>query len=323
MNMWGIHAGSTALADSLFMDRGVIAVGWPDVGDLAVLGSDRESFRRRVRETHKGRTDQQVASIVGVLYRFVHDLKDGDLIVYPRRIDRTVRLGRVVGPYSHRPDWDAHYCNVRPCEWINERPRTAFWQTALQEIGSAITLFRIREHAEHFQAVFRGDRSDGPVEQPLPDLQVSVEDFIIRRLEHELKGAPLERFVKDLLEAMGYRCRLTKVSGDGGIDVEASRGPLGFEPPIVRAQVKSSTDNVSDALVKQLFGSVNQGEYALFVTLGGYTRNAIEFAKSKPNLSLVGGKEFVALILEHYESLGPSSKAVLPLKRSYVPDVEE
>jgi restriction system protein len=32
--VWGIHAGATGDADSLFLKQAVAAIGWPEFGDL-------------------------------------------------------------------------------------------------------------------------------------------------------------------------------------------------------------------------------------------------------------------------------------------------
>jgi restriction system protein len=96
---------------------------------------------------------------------------------------------------------------------------------------------------------------------------------------------------------------------------------LGFEPPIVRAQVKSTTSSIGDSDVKHLFASINAGEFGLFVTLGGFSKPAEEFARSKANLSLITGKRLAELVMEHYSTLNPSSKAIVPLRQSLVPDV--
>lgn len=296
------------------------------MGDLAELAPSRDAFKAKLKASYSNYTDPQLPGFTGILYRFTHEMKVGDHVIYPRKSDRTVHLGVIAGGYVYQPSVDASFPNMRAVTWEKSLPRTAFQQTALHEIGSAITLFQVREHLEHFLEVFGGSakpkESDEAAEGTIyTEVYESTEDFVIRRLEKHLKGAPLERFVKDLLEAMGYRCRLTKTSGDGGVDVEAARGPLGFEPPIVKAQVKSTTHNTSDADVKHLFASVNPGEFGLFVTLGGFTRPAEDFARSKANLSLVGGSKLVELILEHYDQLSPSSKAIIPMKHSLIPDV--
>jgi len=40
-NLWGIHAGKTGDADSLFLRKSCVAVGWTKMGDLASLKPDR------------------------------------------------------------------------------------------------------------------------------------------------------------------------------------------------------------------------------------------------------------------------------------------
>jgi hypothetical protein len=34
---WGIHTGATGDADKLFLQNNVIALGWPEMGDLTTL----------------------------------------------------------------------------------------------------------------------------------------------------------------------------------------------------------------------------------------------------------------------------------------------
>ena len=48
--IWGIHAGKTGDADSLFLKKDCIAVGWTKMGDLSVLKPDRDAFKARVVE---------------------------------------------------------------------------------------------------------------------------------------------------------------------------------------------------------------------------------------------------------------------------------
>ena len=63
-----------------------------------------------------------------------------------------------------------------------------------------------------------------------------------------------------------------------------------------------------------------QGEYGLFVALGGYTRQAETFADGNRNLRLITGDELVELIFEHYEDLDSRYKGLISLKRVYIPE---
>jgi restriction system protein len=58
----------------------------------------------------------------------------------------------------------------------------------------------------------------------------------------------------------------------------------------------------------------------MIITLGTFTTQAINFAKSKSNLRLIDGNELVGLILLHYEQFDSSYKGILPLRRVYVPE---
>jgi len=49
----------------------------------------------------------------------------------------------------------------------------------------------------------------------------------------------------------------------------------------------------------------------------------VAFARAKANLRLIDGDELVDLILAHYEQFDSRYKALLPLKRVFVPDPQE
>ena len=122
---------------------------------------------------------------------------------------------------------------------------------------------------------------------------------------------------------MGYRCRVSPEGPDGGIDIIAHKDELGFEPPIIKVQVKSGEGSIGDPVVSSLFGKVSHGEYGLIVTLGTCTNQAKQFARSKSTLRLIDGTDLVSLILQHYEQFDSRYKGLLPLKRVYVPELLE
>lgn len=78
--------------------------------------------------------------------------------------------------------------------------------------------------------------------------------------------------------------------------------------------------SVGDPIVSALYGKVSDKEFGLMVTLGVYTSQAKNFARSKANLRLIDGSDLVDLILEHYETFDSRYKGLVPLKRIYVPE---
>jgi len=324
--VWGIHAGRSGEADHQFLHGNCVALGWHKTGDLAALAADRDAFRVKLVEAYPEKTPAAVSNNVGQLYRFVHEMKTGDVIVYPSQRDRQVHIGRVDGPYSYSPGKGDDFPHVRVVKWLKAFPRTRFTQGALYEIGSAMSFFQIRNNAEEY---LKALQETGPVPPVGPDdtagavaadIEQATRDFVLKQLARELKGHPLADFVAHLLGAMGYRTRVSPEGPDGGIDVIAHKDELGFEPPLVKVQVKSSEGSVGDPAVSALYGKVGANEFGLLVTLGTITLQARNFARSKSNLRLIDGDELVDLVLQHYEELDPRYKGLIPLKRVYIPE---
>lgn len=326
--VWGIHAGKTGDAESLFMHQKVIAVGWDEMGDLSKIKADREAFKQKVIETYPGKKVGAIPNNAGQLFRFVHEIKEGDYVVYPSKADRTINIGRVTGTYSFHPNQNSGYPNQRPVEWLKKVPRTSFTQGALYEIGSAMSLFQVKTYAEEFIGKLKAGKLSEPEEpagdatviQVAENIEENTRDFVIKQLSQELKGHPFADFIAHLMNAMGYRTRVSPEGPDGGVDIIAHKDELGFEPPIIKVQVKSTSGSIGDPVVSSLYGKVAQGEFGLLVTLGTFTSQASNFARSKSNLRLIDGADLVDLILTHYEQFDAHYKGLLPLKRVYVPE---
>ena len=325
--VWGIHGGRDGAAHTLFMDDGVIALGWDQMGDLRSLDATREAFKARFSVIDPGAKPGAVPVKAGQMFRFVHEMALNDVVVYPSKIDRMVNVGMVIGEYEFDPRPTGVFRHRRAVKWSKHVPRTTFSQGALYEIGSAMSLFQVKNYSDEFLAVLDGtdvgssaDSDDETVALVAEEIQTITEDFVIKRLAAELKGHAFEHFVADLFRALGYQTRVTQASGDKGIDVIAHRDELGIEPPIIKIQAKSTTNTVGDPEVSQLFGKVADGEFGVLVTLGPFSKQARDFADSKANLRLVDGDEVVRLVLEHYDGLDPKYKGIIPLRLIYIPE---
>ncbi len=327
--VWGIHAGRTGDADALFLKKNYVALGWSEMGDLSKLRPDREAFKAKVAKCWPDWKPAKIPNSAGQLFRFVHEMKVGDFVVYPSKRDRHVHIGQVEGNYKYDSNLEPGYPNLRAVKWLRSLPRTHFKQGALYEIGSALSLFQVKNYAEEFLAALEGKpttaavEADETVSAVTEEIEDTTRDFILKRLALELKGHPLAGFVAHLLEAMGYRTRVSAEGSDGGIDIVAHKDELGFEPPIIKVQVKSGEGSVGDPVVSALYGKVGENEFGLVVTLGTFTTPALNFARSKSNLRLIDGTEFVDLVLEHYDQFDSRYKGLLPLKRVYVPEALE
>jgi len=324
--VWGIHGGRTGDADSIFLKRNQIALGWEHMGDLGKIKPSRDAFKERLSSSYPGRKPGYYPMATGQLFRFVHEMAEGDLVVYPSKRDRHVHIGEIIGPYEHVEKNADGYPHRRKVKWLAHVPRTKFSQGALYEIGSAMSFFQVKNYTDEFLAALTGKTSvpepgkDDSVTYVAEDIEQNTKDFVLKTLSQELKGHALADFVAHLLGTMGYRTRVATPGPDGGIDIIAHKDELGFVPPIIKVQVKSTEGSVGDPVISQLIGKLEAGEYGMVVTLGSFTHQAMNTARNKSNLRLVDGEELVKMVLQHYEQFDSRYKGLMPLRRVYVPE---
>lgn len=324
-SIWGVHMGFQHELKPI--SKGFVAIGWPQVGDLRNIPATRAAYKKAVADVYPSAKPGALPVWAGVLFRFVHEMKKGDLVVFPSKPDHMVNLGVIDSEYVYDQSSDSRHPNRRKVKWLHHLPRAQFSQSALYEIGAAITLFQIRSNSEEFYAAFEGKPFEGAevddenLEEASQSTEETTRDFIVKRLKVGLSAYQFEHFVGHLLECIGYHSRVTQRSGDGGVDVIAHKDELGFQPPIIKVQCKQAVSVIGQPDVAQLYGHVDHSEHGLFVTLGSYSAQARQFERSKANLRLIDGDSLVDLIFSHYDDFEPRYQTLLPLKKIYIPSI--
>lgn len=322
IRVWGIHCRD----DVLFRKENIIAIGWKDMSDLSILGSDREAFKKRYAEVYKDAKKGSVANGAGMLYRFCNEVQIDDYVVYPSKSDRQVNIGIIEGEYQYDAT-QPEYVQTHKVKWLKQFPRTYFSQGALYEIGAAQSFFMVKNYADEFLAAldkgFRKPRIEDEKEVVEATAELIIEntkDFILKELSRQLKGYDLEEFVADLLRAMGYRTTVSPHGGDSGIDITAYKDEL---PPRILVQVKSQDGEIKETTIQSLKGAMREGDYGLFVTLSDYTKNAKAYLRSTPIIRGINGTELVDLVLKYYKDLSEKYKRIIPLQMVYIPVSKE
>lgn len=335
--LWGIHMGAH-VADRP-IEGNYVAIGWPEVGDASIIGKTREDYKSALQRAYPEKKPGAIPVDAGTIFKFVHEVKAGDGVVYPSKNDRLVNIGRFTGVFTHAEDDPDGYPNRQGVNWVAHIPRSEFSQSALHEIGSFVTLFRVKRHRQEFLAKIGAsdpvhtvpdDSHDEEIEDDdsatvlmSRQAEETTEDFVIRRVMSQLDGYQFEELVAHLLSCMGYTTRVTQRSGDGGVDVIAHMDALGFQPPIVKVQCKRTTSQHGPAEVNQLLGTLGEGEFGLFVSLGSFSRAATDLERNRPKLRLLDGEGFVDMLLQNYNALSPRYRSLVPLKQIHVPDLPD
>jgi restriction system protein len=333
--VWAIRAGGESEADPLFIENEQIAVGFIDADhDVSALPPQRAAFKDAFAGPGAETPPASIPIQAGQLFRFVHEMKTGDRVIYPRKIDRTLLWGEIATPYLYDRAHNPAFPHRRGVRWLNSLSRDVFSQGALYELGSTLTLFEVSSFKAEFIRRFEppAGASSNKVSAPgeddtqarvARDIAETTRDFISKKIKTDLKGFPLEPFVADLFRAMGYNAHATRAMRDDGVDVTAHRDELGIEPPILKIQVKAHEANIGADLVKAFYAMIHERDVGIFITTGGFTAASKNFAGSKGNLKLVDGSEFVSLIEKYYDGLDLKYRKQIPLRRMLVPDLSQ
>jgi restriction system protein len=240
--IWGIHMSREH--GTAPIDKSYIAIGWRQMGDFSKISPNRDAFKTAYINHYPEAKAGKVPVAAGVAFRFTVEMKIGDIVIYPSKSDRMVNIGTVTSDYRYN-DKAAFGCpQMRMVKWLKHIPRESFSQPALNEIGSAITLFRVAANADEFLSALSGEKlqpediDEESAEQISEQTEELTRDFIIKRLKNAQSSYQFEHFIAHLLKCMGYYSRVTQAANDGGIDIIAHRDELGFEPPIIKVQCK-------------------------------------------------------------------------------------
>lgn len=336
MNVWLVRAGAHGEYEQKFIQEERVYVTWEALDvDLAEL-KEREDLASALAERYEDANPNTIRNWVSQVWRFAKDITVGDLVVVPLKTQRTIQIGQVVGDYQFEKDGPDPFFHWRAVKWVGESiPRDHFGQDLLYSFGAFLTICRIHRHnavarieammangwkPESLASVVRSTRpdmesDDGPENS---DLEAIADDQIARVISARFKGHNLSRLVDAILRAQGYTTRLSPEGADGGVDILAGAGPLGFGSPRLCVEVKSESTPIGRPAVDKLMGAIKkfQADQGLFVSWSGFRSNVSrELASSFFHVRLWSQKDLLEALFEVYDDLEEELKAELPLKQ--------
>lgn len=245
--MWGIHNDQ---ADIDPIVDGAVRIGWDKAGDLSKIAPSRDAFKQHLAQTMPNLEAKKIPGSAGTLYRFVHKIKVGDIVVTPNRKKRTLNIGRVSGSYEFYPEAQVHQ-QWRPIEWLAvDVPRDELSEAAQNELSSLITLFKIttgREEIEQIIAKPTSVEADFTWTSFYPELADRILDYANDR------DALLEK-VWSVAEASGVPHLFKYLKGDHRVD--GSYGPLrDVDPFTVLASFNRGIKNDARAAIAAAFAT--------------------------------------------------------------------
>jgi len=323
MALWLVRAGKHGEQEEKVIELGIVAIGWLQLPDLSQIKT-RDELRKLYEETYPEAKKMTVVTSASQVWAFISKIKDGDMVVLPLKRRSAIAIGKVTGPYKYRTDISDDIHHTRPAQWIKtDIPRTAFAQDLLYSFGAFMTVCQIsRNNAEERVKQILQGRSEKPKEPEEPekidDIEQAARDQILEYLNHEFKGHGLARVVEAVLKAQGYVTKRSAPGPDGGVDLLAASGPMGFDKPYLCVQVKSSDSPVDVTAFRNLQGVIKSfgADQGLFVSWGGFNLKVHEEARrSFFTIRLWDSGDLIEAIFNYYEKFDDELKAELPLKR--------
>ncbi len=262
-----------------------------------------------------------------MIFKFRAVLKPGHKVITYNPETREYLVGTIEGEYEYAPDRKYHH--VRAVDWSGSVDRDSLKATSRNSLGSTLTLFQLNDEtaddligAEHGKTVEAADVAEEKEElEQLKEDTISRAHELIKDKVLKLNDEELEQLVAAVLRAMGYKTRVTPKGPDRGVDVIASPDGLGLEEPRIKAEVKHRPKTqMGSQQIRSFLGGLRQGDRALYVSTGGFSKDAgYEADRSNIPITLLNLDELALLIVAHYENFDMDGKVLIPLTRLYWP----
>lgn len=327
--IWMVRAGEGGYLTEAFA-KGYVAIGWEDMGDLSSL-STREALRDRYEAMYPDSPPGRTANAVAMIHKFRSVMRTGQRVISYDPESREYLVGTIDSEYRFEPGLVPDSPHVRAVRWEGRVSRDRLTPSARNPLGSTLTVFLLNEDVA-FELLRALALRPGPSQEDIAaeekeELGQIKEETAAKA--HELikdkilalSDEDAERLVAAVLRAMGYKARVMPKGPDRGVDVVASPDGLGLEEPRIKAQVKHrSKTPMGSQEVRSFLGGLRAGDRGLYVSTGGFTKDAkYEADRSNIPVTLLTLDDLASLIVTHYEGFDMEGRVLLPLTRVYWP----
>ena len=336
MSIWLFRAGKNGEFESKFLNDKRVYLTWDDLNIDLSKYKDRDKLLQKLTEMYVGEKANTIRNWASQIYPIAHRIKKGDWIVLPSKMSSTIHFGKVVGDYVFDETASSPYYHYRDIEWFaTDIPRNNFDQDILYSFGAFMTVCKItRNDAEqrikdmaqngwkvekHSTKVF-ADADDVETVSATNIEQAAIDD-ISKYIIQKFQGYKMEQLISEILRAKGFTVFRSNQGADGGKDLLAAGGEMGFGSPKICVQVKSHDTPVDRPTLDQLGGVMTKvgAEYGLLVSWSGF-KNSVEQERGNQffRIRLWDSNDVITELFNNYKKLSPEIQAEIPLKQIWM-----
>ena len=327
---WGMKLGEGGKYVDLGRRGNYIAIGFrgegselPDLSEWASKAHAAtwwEELKDFYKAYHLTDSPMQIAINAGQVRNFAVEMSPGDLALVPDSARRVVCVAEISGGYEYvpSPTDGCPYVHRRIVAWLREVDRSKLPEKLKTSLGALQTIFSLDKHSDAIEALLGGKPPS-----PLPEVTVTDDELVKALIDRLLEMGPsdFETFVGHVFTLAGFSTIVTQPAGDKGVDVIGTLNAEGLAEISLKIQVKRIKANIGIGEILGLRGTLEQEEQGVLVTLGSFTKQAVEeteHPRKKP-IRLLDGEALVDLVLRHYDELDPKYRQYLQIERRDVP----
>lgn len=335
--IWMVRAGSGSFLIDEFLQQGIVAIGWRDLGRIDQNTSYQE-LKSTLVALYPDWSISKIGQSAGQIWRFFSEFKKGDKVVTYDSNARTYCMGVIQSEYHFNPEFQ--YPHYRKVSW-EEFPvgRDYLKVESKNTLGSILTIFELSreiwteleelQHPSMLSELAVREMEEEMERQEAQELEQLKKDAVFRSLEFikdiisGLDWEEVERVIAGLMRAMGYKTRMTKRGSDLGSDIIASPDGLAMVEPIIKIEVKhriKSKDKISAPDLRNFIGGLRAPTKGIYVSTTGFSNEArYEAERATFPITLIDFDSLVELLIEYYETLDVETKSLVPLQKIYWP----
>lgn len=309
-----------------FVDKSCVALGWEKLAeDLS-----QKSTASLKKDLLKAYPERETAINIWASYfeKFIHKIQIGDMVLTYNSSERNYLLGEITGQYQYNPKMyflGQYWPHIRKTKW-NSKPisRDILSQNTKNSLGTTLTLSELQQDQarEILQLLEKPSSARETTLDTKEENSIGIEEAFERLKDKimSLDSDQMEKLLKEILNAMGYIAEQTPKGPDRALDVFASKDGLGLEDPRICVEVKHRNGKMGSKEIRQFLGSRKEYDRCIFVSTGGFTKDArYEAERSTIPLTLVDIDRLAGIIERYYDNFSAGGKILLPLKKTYLP----
>ena len=296
------------------LEKDHLIIGWAEAKGLLDPNLNWVRFREIIRRVYHANDEnlRKAGMSSGHVWRFVHDMDIGDLVVVP--YGSKFYVGEVLGPAFYdesKVDDDSAY--RRPVKWLNNKlgiPRTTAKSALVSRMKTRGTCANAGDLVDQIaECVTLAARGEKPTFEQ--DLQVRLVKGTLDELRSgRIDSYGFERLIETVLSGLGaVDTKIVPRSDDKGIDILATFRVASTFRLVVGIQAKHfhAEPPVGVDVVEQLITGIQEGgedvTHGVVVTSGTFspeaTARAEDYGAKGIPIELIDGDQLAALIVQH------------------------